>query len=409
VDEQTNQPDTSASYVGSIAPHGGTLVNRQLRGDMAASTREMAQNLKTIVLAPMNISDLELIAIGALSPLTGFMGQADYLSVVNDMHLKNGLPWTIPVTLPVDAETAAGIEVGQSVALAEPTDDGGTHLMGVIEVSEKYTYDKTLEAEKVYRTAEDKHPGVARLYRQGDVLLAGDIWVFDLPNAARTDFPELRHTPAQTRRLFAQSGWRRIVAFQTRNPIHRAHEYIQKTALEIVDGLLLHPLVGETKADDIPADVRIESYQAILRDYYPADRVLLGVFPAAMRYAGPREAIFHAIARKNYGCTHFIVGRDHAGVQGYYGTYDAHYIFDEFDDAAIDITPLFFDHAFYCKKCGGIVSAKTCPHDKSNWVHLSGTQVREMLERGEMLPEEFTRPEVSKVLIEGMRRKKQEG
>jgi len=409
VDEQTNQPDVSTSYVGSIAPHGGTLVNRRLRGDMAASTREMAQNLKTILLSPMNVSDLELIAIGALSPLTGFMGQADYRSVVNDMHLMNGLPWTIPVTLPVDTGVADGIEIGESVALAEPTADGGMHLMGVIEVSEKYTYDKEIEAEKVYRTTEDKHPGVARVYRQGDVLLAGDIWVFDLPNAARTDFPELRHTPAQTRRLFAQSGWRRIVAFQTRNPIHRAHEYIQKTALEIVDGLFLHPLVGETKADDIPADVRIESYQAILRDYYPADRVLLGVFPAAMRYAGPREAVFHAIARKNYGCTHFIVGRDHAGVAGYYGTYDAHYIFDEFDDAAIDITPLFFDHAFYCKKCGGIVSAKTCPHDKSNWIHLSGTQVREMLERGEMLPAEFTRPEVSKVLIEGMRRKKLEG
>jgi sulfate adenylyltransferase len=409
VDEQTNQPDVPTSYVGSIAPHGGTLVNRRLRGDMAASTREMAQNLKTILLSPMNVSDLELIAIGALSPLTGFMGQADYRSVVNDMHLMNGLPWTIPVTLPVDTGVADGIEIGESVALAEPTADGGMHLMGVIEVSEKYTYDKEIEAEKVYRTTEDKHPGVARVYRQGDVLLAGDIWVFDLPNAARTDFPELRHTPAQTRRLFAQSGWRRIVAFQTRNPIHRAHEYIQKTALEIVDGLFLHPLVGETKADDIPADVRIESYQAILRDYYPADRVLLGVFPAAMRYAGPREAVFHAIARKNYGCTHFIVGRDHAGVAGYYGTYDAHYIFDEFDDAAIDITPLFFDHAFYCKKCGGIVSAKTCPHDKSNWVHLSGTQVREMLERGEMLPAEFTRPEVSKVLIEGMRRKKLEG
>ncbi len=409
MDEQTNQPDVSTSYVGSIAPHGGTLVNRRLRGDMAASTREMAQNLKTILLSPMNVSDLELIAIGALSPLTGFMGQADYRSVVNDMHLMNGLPWTIPVTLPVDTGVADGIEIGESVALAEPTADGGMHLMGVIEVSEKYTYDKEIEAEKVYRTTEDKHPGVARVYRQGDVLLAGDIWVFDLPNAARTDFPELRHTPAQTRRLFAQSGWRRIVAFQTRNPIHRAHEYIQKTALEIVDGLFLHPLVGETKADDIPADVRIESYQAILRDYYPADRVLLGVFPAAMRYAGPREAVFHAIARKNYGCTHFIVGRDHAGVAGYYGTYDAHYIFDEFDDAAIDITPLFFDHAFYCKKCGGIVSAKTCPHDKSNWIHLSGTQVREMLERGEMLPAEFTRPEVSKVLIEGMRRKKLEG
>ncbi|HEC21646.1 MAG TPA: sulfate adenylyltransferase [Chloroflexi bacterium] len=398
--------DNGPGYVGSIAPHGGTLVSRLLRGEMAEATREMAQSLKTIVLSPMNVSDLELIAVGAFSPLTGFMGQADYQSVVFDMHLVNGLPWTIPVTLPVDEETAADIKIGQSVALAERTPEGDLHLMGVIEVSEKYTYDKRVEAEKVYRTTEDKHPGVARLYRQGDVLLAGDIWVFDLPLAARTEFPELRHTPAQARRLFARAGWRRIVAFQTRNPIHRAHEYIQKTALEIVDGLFLHPLVGETKADDIPADVRIASYQAILRDYYPAERVLLGVFPAAMRYAGPREAIFHAIARKNYGCTHFIVGRDHAGVKGYYGTYDAHYIFDEFDPDAIGITPLFFDHAFYCKKCGAVVTAKTCPHDPSEHVFLSGTQVREMLERGEMLPEEFTRPEVSKVLIEGMQRRK---
>lgn len=401
-----NKTNDSASYVGSIAPHGGTLVNRMLRGDMADATREMAKGLKTIVLSPMNVSDVELIAIGALSPLTGFMNEADYTSVVHNMRLANGLPWTLPVTLPVDRETADEIKVGQSVALAEPTPDGDLHVMGVIEVVEKFGYDKTVEAENVYRTADEAHPGVARVYKQGDVLLAGDIWVFELPLAAGTEFPELRHTPAQSRRLFAQSGWRRIVAFQTRNPIHRAHEYIQKTALEIVDGLFLHPLVGETKKDDIPADVRIESYQAILRDYYPVDRVLLGVFPAAMRYAGPREAVFHAIARKNYGCTHFIVGRDHAGVKGYYGTYDAHYIFDEFDDAAIGITPLFFDHAFYCKKCGAVVSAKTCPHDPSNHVFLSGTQVREMLERGEMLPEEFTRPEVSKVLIEGMRRKK---
>ncbi len=398
----------SPTFVGSIAPHGGTLVSRLVRGEMAAATREMARNLKTVVLAPMNVSDVELIATGVLSPLTGFMGSEDYRSVVKDMHLRSGLPWTIPVTLPVSAEEAQDIQIGQSVALAEPDPAGGLHLMGVVEVAEKYPYDKADEARNVYRTEEDKHPGVARLYRQGDVLLGGDIWVFDLPLASRTEFPQFRHTPAQTRRMFAQNGWRKIVAFQTRNPIHRAHEYIQKTALEIVDGLFLHPLVGETKSDDIPADVRVESYQTILRDYYPADRVLLGVFPAAMRYAGPREAIWHAIARKNYGCTHFIVGRDHAGVGNYYGTYDAHTIFDNFDADAIGIVPLFFEHTFYCKKCQAIVSSKTCPHDKSEHIALSGTQVRQMLERGEMLPEEFTRPEVSKVLIDGMRRKRQE-
>jgi sulfate adenylyltransferase len=324
------------------------------------------------------------------------------------MHLASGPVWTIPVTLAVDEETGKTIEIGGSVALAETADNGGTHLLGILEVNDKFAYDKKIEAERVYKTTEDKHPGVKRLYGQGDVLLAGDIWLFDQPNAARTEFPEFRHMPAQSRRLFARSGWRRIVAFQTRNPIHRAHEYIQKTALEIVDGLFLHPLVGETKSDDIPADVRVASYQTILRDYYPADRVILGVFPAAMRYAGPREAIWHAIARKNYGCTHFIVGRDHAGVGKYYGTFDAHYIFDEFSPEEIGITPLFFDHTFYCKKCGGIVSAKTCPHDASEHIILSGTQVRQMLERGEMLPEEFTRPEVSKVLIEGMRRKIEE-
>ncbi len=393
------------SYVGSIAPHGGVLINRRLRGDMAEAAREMARSLKTIILSPMNVSDVELIATGVISPLTGFMGEADYRSVVHDMHLTNGLPWSIPVTLPVDGETAKDIQIGQSVALAECLPDGSTHVMGVLEVAEKFSYDKAVEAEKVYRTTEDKHPGVVRLYRQGDVLLAGEIWVFDLPEASRIEFPELRHTPAQTRRMFAQNGWRKVVAFQTRNPIHRAHEYIQKTALEIVDGLFLHPLVGETKSDDIPADVRVASYQAILRDYYPADRVMLGVFPAAMRYAGPREAVWHAIARKNYGCTHFIVGRDHAGVGGYYGTYDAQLIFELFDPKDIGIIPLPFEHTFFCKKCGQIVSAKTCPHDKEFHIVLSGTQVRQMLANGEMLPEEFTRPEVSKVLIEGLRRK----
>ena len=385
--------------VGSIAPHGGQLVNRVLRGALREAALERAASFRQVQLTSMAVSDLEMISVGALSPLTGFMTKDDYDSTIDNMHLSNGLPWTVPVTLPVDGDTASELKEGQEISLVD-----GDHLIGIMTIAEIFPADKEREAREVYKTTEEAHPGVARLYRQGDWLLGGEVFMLNGPKVV--EFPELRHEPAQTRRMFAARGWRRTVAFQTRNPIHRAHEYIQKTALEIVDGLFLHPLVGETKADDIPADVRIESYQTILRDYYPADRVLLGVFPAAMRYAGPREAIFHAIARKNYGCTHFIVGRDHAGVGNYYGTYDAHHIFDEFEPDELVITPLFFDYTFFCRKCGAVVSAKTCPHKKEDWVYLSGTQVREMLERGEMLPEEFTRPEVSRVLMQGIQGKR---
>jgi len=390
--------------IGGIAPHGGELINRVLTGKEREEALAQAHELKGLQLkSSINLSDLELLAIGAFSPLTGFMVRDDYDRVVQEMRLYSGLVWSVPVTLAVAEDEAAGIAEGQDVALWQDSVP-----VAIMSVAEKYRYDKAREAREVYRTEDEAHPGVARLYRQGDVLLGGDIWLLNWPQPR--EFEEFRHTPAQTRRILARRGWRRIVGFQTRNPIHRAHEYIQKTALEITDGLLLHPLVGETKADDIPADVRMQSYQAILRDYYPAERVLLGVFPAAMRYAGPREAIFHALARKNYGCTHFIVGRDHAGVGNYYGSYDAQLIFDNFEPEEIGITPLFFDYTFYCRKCGGVVSAKTCPHGKEDWVYLSGTQVRQMLERGEMLPEEFTRPEVSKVLMEGIRaRQSQEG
>jgi len=393
----------SEPYYDVIRPHGGVLTDRVLRGEVREAVRERAEHMVRVPLGRMGLSDLELLATGAFSPLTGFMLKADYDRCVEEMRLANGLVWSIPVTLAVEKDLADHIREGQEVALCE-----GERVLAVMEVAEKYPYDqqvKEREAREVYRTIGEDHPGVARLYRQGDVLLGGDIWLVDWPSACKTEFPELRHTPAQTRRMFARRGWRSVVGFQTRNPIHRAHEYIQKTALEIVDGLFLHPLVGETKKDDIPAEVRIASYQAILRDYYPAERVILGVFPAAMRYAGPREAIFHAIARKNYGCTHFIVGRDHAGVGKFYGTYDAQNIFDEFPAEDIGIVPLRFEHAFYCKKCGGVVSAKTCPHGPEDRVFLSGTQVREMLERGEMLPEEFTRPEVARVLLEGMKRR----
>ncbi|MBI5878427.1 MAG: sulfate adenylyltransferase [Chloroflexi bacterium] len=380
-----------------IAPHGGVLVDRVLTDAALDAARARVAGLTPVKLTPVAESDLEMIAIGALSPLTGFMGKADYERVVSEMRLANGLVWSMPITLPVDAATADGLKIGQEVALVS----GSGQTMGLLTISEKYSYDKAREAQNVYRTTETAHPGVARLMAQGDVLLAGDVWLTE--RSANRPFPEFQNEPAQLRAKFRERGWKRVVGFQTRNPIHRSHEYIQKTALEIMDGLLLHPLVGETRSEDIPADVRMESYQVLLKGYYPAERVVLSVFPAAMRYAGPREAIFHAICRKNYGCTHFIVGRDHAGVGNYYGTYDAQRIFDEFKPEELGITPLFFEHTFYCKVCAAVVSAKTCPHPASDHLVVSGTQVRQMLRAGQLLPPEFTRPEVSQVLMKGMR------
>jgi sulfate adenylyltransferase len=324
------------------------------------------------------------------------MGKADYSGVVKSMHLANGLPWSLPVIASASPDEAKGLE-GKTVALANPNGE----LVGVIDVAETFTYDKKEEARLAYRTEEEAHPGVAAVYQQGDVLLGGEVRLFNRTKHA--DFQEYRRDPKDTRAAFAERGWKTIVGFQTRNPVHRAHEYIQKCALEIVDGLLLHPLVGETQAGDIPADVRMACYEALLEGYYPADRVLLSVMPAAMRYAGPREAIFHAMIRKNYGCSHFIVGRDHAGVGNYYGTYDAQHIFREFKPDELGITPMFFDNSFFCRTCNSMGTAKTCPHDPSNHVSLSGTRVREMLAAGEMPPVEFSRPEVAKILIASYR------
>ena len=379
-----------------IAPHGGRLINREAAGDEAAALRDRAGSLPALRLSPRALSDLELIAIGGFSPLEGFMNRSEYQSVVNEMHLPDGLPWSLPVTLGASKEEVSSLKDGQQVALA---DESGEAL-AVLDLEERFEYDKQAEAEAVYRTTEDAHPGVAAMYAQGDILLAGKITLFrHLP----AEFAQHRLTPAQTRAAFAERGWRTVVGFQTRNPIHRAHEYIQKCALEIVDGLLLHPLVGETKEGDIPADVRMQCYQVLLDGYYPSDRVLLSVLPAAMRYAGPREAIFHAIVRKNYGCSHFIVGRDHAGVGSYYGTYDAQKIFSEFTPEELGVTPLFFEHTFYCRVCQSMASSKTCPHDADQRVFLSGTKVREMLEAGESPPPEFSRAEVAKILIDSMK------
>ncbi len=373
------------------APHGGRLISRLIGGEEAEALRREAAGLPRLDLDPVAVCDLETIAIGAFSPLTGFMGEADYLSVIADKHLESGLPWTIPITLNLQETGRVRPSPGARVALGAP----GEPVSAVLDVSEIYTRDAEREAELVFGTADRHHPGAARVLDAGPTAVAGLVTVFARPV---TEFGHYRLDPAETRLAFAERDWRTVVGFQTRNPVHRAHEYIQKSALEIVDGLLLHPLVGETKSDDIPAKIRMRCYEVLLDEYYPKNRVLLAILPAAMRYAGPREAVLHAIVRKNYGCTHFIVGRDHAGVGDYYGSFDAHYIFDEFAPDELGIVPLFFDHTFYCRRCSGMASYKTCPHAADQHVVLSGTKVRQLLGQGRGLPAEFSRPEVAKVL-----------
>lgn len=381
----------------AIAPHGGSLINRVTTQDQKRDFLAKSEGLPRVQLDHRATSDLEMIAIGGFSPLNGFMGQADYENVVNHMHLDNGLPWSIPVTLSVDEGVADTVQIGDLVRLDDPTGK----FVGILELTEKYTYDKTQESIQVYKTDEAKHPGVKVVLDQGAVNLAGPIWL--LERQAHPLFPSYQIDPAASRQLFRERGWKTIVGFQTRNPIHRAHEYIQKCALETVDGLFLHPLVGATKSDDIPADVRMRCYEIMMEHYFPENRVILAINPAAMRYAGPREAIFHALVRKNYGCTHFIVGRDHAGVGDYYGTYDAQHIFDSLDAQTLGITPMKFEHAFYCKKTQSMATTKTSPSGPEDRVHLSGTKVREMLRRGELPPPEFSRPEVASELAAAMK------
>ena len=391
----------SATEYAAIKPHGGSLIDRRVPKEERAEMLQRAQELPKVTLGPRTLSDLEMISTGVFSPLTGFMDRGDYESVVETMHLANGIVWSMPITLSVNDYEANGYKEGDEIALA----NGEGRVVAAMIVTDRYSYDKNLEAKEVYRTDDENHPGVAALYRQGNTLLGGEVMLLDEEPNPRP-FPRYYYEPSQLRTLFAERGWKRVVGFQTRNPVHRAHEHIQKSALETVDGLLLNPLVGETKSDDIPAAVRMKSYEVILDRYYPKQRTVLAVFPAAMRYAGPREAIFHAMCRKNYGCTHFIIGRDHAGVGDYYGTYDAQRIFDEFTPEELGITPLFFEHAFFCLNCGGMATTKTCPHESEAHVFFSGTKVREMLSQGEYPPPEFSRPEVVEILIKGLQAEK---
>ncbi len=380
-----------------IPPHGGTLVSRLVDPAEARSLATEAAKLPSITLSPTEGCDLEMIAIGAFSPLTGFAGKADFESICRDIRLADGTVWPIPITLAVDESVKAGLEVGGRAALYH---SDGT-LLAVIDIKEIYPHDKALEIPNVFGTEDSAHPGVQAVLDSGQWLVAGPIDVITVTPEREPgeQFTELRLPPAATREVFGERGWKTIAAFQTRNPIHRAHEYLTKCAQEICDGVLIHPLVGQTKPGDIPADVRMACYEALLEKYYVADRTVLSVMPGAMRYAGPREAILHSLIRKNYGCSHFIVGRDHAGVGDYYGTYDAQNIFDRFTPDEIGITPLKFEHAAWCNACEGMTSSKSCPHGPEEKVFLSGTKVREMLKAGQRPPQEFSRPEVADILI----------
>lgn len=380
-----------------IAPHGGKLVNRIVDAAKAKDLKAKTASLPVITLSAKQACDLEMIAIGAFSPLTGFVGSKDFSSICTKMRLASGLPWSIPITLAVNDDTKAKLSVGSQAALKH---SDGT-LMAVISIEEIYAHDKKLEIPNVFGTEDPAHPGVKAVMDEGNWLVAGPIDVITVTPEKEPgeQFTEYRLTPAQVREAFQKRGWATVAAFQTRNPIHRAHEYLTKCALEMTDGLLIHPLVGETKPGDIPADVRMDCYNAIIDGYYNKERTMLSVMPAAMRYAGPREAIIHALVRKNYGVSHFIVGRDHAGVGNYYGTYDAQKIFDNFTTEEIGLTILKFENTFYCKKTDGMASDKTTNSPKEDRIFLAGTKVRDLLQAGQRPPAEFSRPEVADILI----------
>ncbi|MAZ53077.1 MAG: sulfate adenylyltransferase [Trueperaceae bacterium] len=380
-----------------IPPHGGALIQRTLTGNDRKKAIEIGSKAISVVLSERGLHDLECLATGVYSPLDGFVTEEAYYTILDKLRLPTGVVWSIPITLQISEQEAIGIEPEAEVALRHPN---GT-VLALIRVTDVYRPNQSVEAKKVYGTTDGNHPGVAAMISAGTVYLGGPVHLIN--SFSSSPFPNQSFTPEKTRTEFANRGWSTVVAFQTRNPIHRAHEYLTKVALENVDGLFINPLVGSTKSDDIPADVRMRCYQTLLKNYYPENRVFLGTYPAAMRYAGPREAILHAISRQNYGCTHFIVGRDHAGVGDYYGTYEAQQIFERFSRKELHIEPLKFEHAFFCKVCGQMASQKSCPHGGDNHVFLSGTKVRELLATGKKPPSQFTRPEIAEILIETQR------
>jgi sulfate adenylyltransferase len=373
-----------------VTPHGGTLVDRIVTGDAAGALASRARSLPKITLDARELADLELIAIGAASPITGFHGRADYESIIEKTRLAGGAVWPFPLTLAVSDDVA--VAPGDELALH----DGNGRLWGSIRVRDVYARQLERELEAVYGTRDPSHPGVAYTLARPTKLVGGDVEVLPLPD----DLPFAKHrlTPRALRAELDKRGWRRVAGFQTRNPIHRAHEHLTKLALEFSDGIVVHPLVGETKSDDVPASVRFAAYEVLIEKYYPRERTLLAAFPAAMRYAGPKEALFHALVRKNYGIDQLCVGRDHAGVGKFYAPLAAQQIFDQFPAADLDVRPLKFDPTFFCRACGNLASARTCPHGPEQRVELSGSKVREMLRAGENLPAEFTRPEVAEVL-----------
>ncbi len=375
-----------------VAPHGGVLVDRIVPASDAEALRARARALPSLTLDARELADLELIATGAASPLVGFVSSADYASILERNRLADGTVWPFPFTLAVSEETRQDI-VGQAAAALH---DATGRLWGIVEIEEIYERDPLHEAKRVYGTVDAGHPGVAYLLARPHWLVSGAVRVLPLPEDL--PFAEHRHTPRGLRALIGARGWRRVAGFQTRNPIHRAHEHLTKLALEFADGLVIHPLVGETKNDDVPAAVRFRAYETLVDTYYPKDRTLLAAFPAAMRYAGPREALFHALVRKNYGITHLIVGRDHAGVGKFYGPYDAQQIFDTFSVEELGVAPLKFEPTFFCSSCDGLASPRTCPHDSTTRLDLSGTRVREILKSGGTLPSKFTRPEIAEIL-----------